>query len=457
MKRSHEIDMTNGPIFGKILMFSLPLMLTGILQLLFNAADMIVVGKFAGSLALAAVGSTGSLINLLVNVFIGISTGANVLAARYFGSHDRENMQKCVHTSILLSGILGIIVCFIGLVLSEPLLRLMNTDPEVLPLSALYLRIYFLGIPATVVYNFGAAILRAIGDTDRPLRFLFVSGGVNVVLNLITVIPLKMSVAGVAIATAVSQYVAAFLVLYCLMHSEGSYRLYLRELKFHKQMLTQILQIGIPAGLQGTIFSISNVTIQSTINSFGSASMAGNSAASNIDGFIYVAMNSVYHAALCFTSQNIGAKRYDRLNRIMYSCIFCVLIVGIPLSLLAIAFTPQLLSLYISNADSNIEAVMAAGIIRMRYVCLPYFLCGLMDVGCGLLRGLGKAWTPLIISTLGACVLRVVWVALIFPLNPTLEMLFLSYPISWAATMVAHFTAVFFSRRKLARQIHRTI
>ena len=457
MKRSHEIDMTNGPIFGKILMFSLPLMLTGILQLLFNAADMIVVGKFAGSLALAAVGSTGPLINLLVNVFIGISTGANVLAARYFGSHDRENMHKCVHTSILLSCLLGVIVCFIGLLLSEPLLRLMNTDPEVLPLSALYLRIYFLGIPATVVYNFGAAILRAIGDTDRPLRFLFVSGAVNVVLNLITVIPLKMSVAGVAIATAVSQYVAAFLVLYCLMHSEGSYRLNLRELKFHKDALTQVLQIGIPAGLQGTIFSISNVTIQSTINAFGSSVMAGNSAASNIDGFIYVAMNSVYHAALCFTSQNVGAKRFDRLNRITLSCLFCVLIVGIPLSLLATVFAPQLLSLYISAADSSVQAVLDAGVVRMNYVCLPYVLCGLMDVGCGILRGHGKAWTPLIISTLGACVLRVIWVALIFPLNPTLEMLFVSYPISWAATMIAHFIAVFFTRRKLTRHQYQKI
>lgn len=453
MKRSHEIDMTNGPIFSKILLFSLPLMLTGILQLLFNAADMIVVGKFSGSLALAAVGSTGSLINLLVNVFIGISTGANVLAARFYGSRNESEMRKCVHTSLALSGVLGVFVGIMGSFLSTPMLRLMNTDPDVLPLSSLYLRIYFLGVPATVVYNFGAAILRAIGDTDRPLRFLFVSGMVNVVLNLVTVILFHMSVAGVAIATAVSQYVAAILVILCLMSSDGVYKLELKQLRFHKDMILQILKIGIPAGLQSSIFSISNVIIQSTINSFGSAVMAGNSAASNIEGFIYTAMNSVYHAALCFTSQNIGAKKYDRLNRITFSCVICVILIGISLSALAFTFAPQLLSLYISNTDASLDAVLAAGITRMTYVCIPYFLCGLMDVGSGLLRGLGKAWTPLIISTLGACVLRIVWIVTIFQLNPVLDMLFISYPISWGVTLLTHFTAIFITRKKMTYEL----
>lgn len=453
MKRSHEIDMTNGSIFTKILAFSVPLMLTGILQLLFNAADVIVVGKFAGSVALAAVGSTGSLINLLVNVFIGISTGANVLAARFFGSQDQQRMHRCVHTAILLSMILGLFIGVVGAFLSGELLKLMNTDPEVLPLSTLYLRIYFIGIPATVVYNFGAAILRAIGDTDRPLRFLFVSGVINVVLNLVTVIYLNMSVAGVAIATAVSQYVSATLVLLCLCHSEGSYRVQLKKLRLHKDMVGQILAIGLPAGLQSTIFSISNVLIQSTINSFGYAVMAGSSASASVEGFVYVAMNSVYHAALCFTSQNIGAKKYDRLNRVIASCFGTVLVIGVPLSLLAYRFGPQLLSLYIADSDADREAVIAAGMNRMAFVCAPYFLCGLMEVFCGLLRGLGKAWTPLVISALGSCVLRIVWIFTIFRANPTLDMLFISYPISWALTATTHCIVLFFTKRKLTKQL----
>lgn len=453
MKRSHEIDMTNGPIFTKILAFSVPLMLTGILQLLFNAADVIVVGKFAGSVALAAVGSTGSLINLLVNVFIGISTGANVLTARFFGSQDQQRMHRCVHTAILLSMILGLFIGVVGAFLSGELLKLMNTDPEVLPLSTLYLRIYFIGIPATVVYNFGAAILRAIGDTDRPLRFLFVSGVINVVLNLITVIYLNMSVAGVAIATAVSQYVSATLVLLCLCHSEGAYRVQLKKLRLHKDMVGQIFAIGLPAGLQSTIFSISNVLIQSTINSFGYAVMAGSSASASVEGFVYVAMNSVYHAALCFTSQNIGAKKYDRLNRVIASCFGTVLVIGVPLSLLAYRFGPQLLSLYIAASDADREAVIAAGMNRMAFVCAPYFLCGLMEVFCGLLRGLGKAWTPLVISALGSCVLRIVWIFTIFRANPTLDMLFISYPISWALTATTHCIVLFLTKRKLTKQL----
>lgn len=448
MKRSHEIDMTHGPVFTKILMFSLPLMLTSVLQLAFNAADIIVVGKFAGSLALAAVGSTGSLINLLVNVFIGISTGANVLAARYFGSKDEKQMSRCVHSAMALSGILGIFVGIWGLLLSGPMLKLMNVDPDVLPLSTLYLKIYFIGIPATVVYNFGAAILRAIGDTDRPLRFLMISGVINLVLNLITVVGLHMSVAGVAIATAVSQYVSAILVVLCLLKSEGSYQLMVKKLRFHKDMVLQILQIGVPAGLQGTIFSISNVTIQSSINSFGYTVMAGSSAASNLEGFIYAAMNAFYHATLCFTSQNMGARKYDRLNRILFCCISSVTCVGVFLSALFFLFGPQLLSLYVPATDSQRDAVISAGILRMSYITVPYFVCGLMEVATGALRGIGKAWTPLIISTLGSCVFRVLWVATVFRLNPTLDVLFLVYPISWVITLAAHLTALFFARRK---------
>ena len=353
MAKSYEIDMTEGPILKKVITFALPLMFSGILQLLFNAADIIVVGKFAGSLALAAVGSTTSLISLLVNIFIGISTGANVLAANYFGSKNTKDLSRCVHTAIALSGVLGVFVCILGIALSTPMLYMMNTDPDVLPLSALYLKIYFLGIPATVIYNFSAAILRAIGDTDRPLRYLLISGIVNVVLNLITVIGLHMSVAGVAIATAASQYVAALLVLLCLMRSEGAYQLIPKKLHFHPDMLGLILKLGIPAGLQSSLFSVANVMIQSSVNSFGAAVMAGNSAAANLEGFVYTAMNSLYHATLCFVGQNMGAKRFDRLKKVLLTCMFLVTVVGAILATSVYLFGPQLLSLYISNNDPH--------------------------------------------------------------------------------------------------------
>lgn len=453
LKRSHEIDMTNGPIFSKIILFSFPLMLTGILQLFFNAADVVVVGKFAGSLALAAVGSTGSLVNLLVNVFIGISTGVNVLAARLYGSRSAKDMSRCVHNSILLSGILGIFVGIWGFFLSTPMLRIMNTAPEVLPLASLYLKIYFLGVPATVVYNFGAAILRAIGDTDRPLRFLLLSGIVNVVLNLITVVGFHMSVAGVAIATAASQYVAAILVILCLMKSQGIYRLQLRKLRMDKEMLIWTLQIGVPAGLQSTLFSLANVTIQSAINSFGHVVMAGNSAAGSVDGFIYVAMNAFYHASLSFTSQNVGAKKYERLNRVLFSCVASVIATGLTVSSLVYCFGPKLLSLYVASDDPERDVVIAAGMVRLTYVGLPYFLCGLMEVATGALRGIGKSWTPLIISTLGACVFRIFWVSVVFNAFPTLEVLYYSYPISWFITPTAHFIALYLARKKMNKSL----
>ena len=436
MKRSHEIDMTTGPIFSKILMFVLPLMASGILQLLFNAADVIVVGKFAGSLALAAVGSNGALINLFVNVFIGISTGANVLVARFYGSHEYNDLNRCVHCSIAISGVLGIIVAILGFTLSTPMLKLMNADPQVLPLASLYLKIYFLGIPATLVYNFGAAILRAVGDTERPLRFLIIAGVINVVLNLIFVIVFHMSVAGVGIATAVSQYVSAFLVVRCLVHSDGVYQLRIKDVRFYKDMLLRIIQIGIPAGLQSSIFSLSNVLIQSSINSFGYITMAANSAAGNLDGFIYISINSVHHAALSFTSQNYGARQYARIKRIFLLCSVTVFSIGFIMGSVFNLFASQLLSLYISSSDPDQTAIIATGIIRLRVVGMSYCLCGLMDTFTGFLRGLGKSWSPLIISAFGACVFRVVWIFTVFAVYRSLDILYLSYPISWTITPI---------------------
>lgn len=448
MKRSHEIDMTTGPIFSKILMFVLPLMASGILQLLFNAADVIVVGKYAGSLALAAVGSNGPLINLFVNVFIGISTGANVLVARFYGSHDYSDLSRCVHCSIAISGILGIAVAILGFTLSAPMLQLMNTDPQVLPLASLYLKIYFLGIPATLVYNFGAAILRAVGDTERPLRFLMIAGVINVILNLILVIVFHMDVAGVGIATAVSQYVSAFMVVRCLMHSDGVYQLRIKDIRFYKDMILRIIQIGFPAGLQSSIFSLSNVLIQSSINSFGYITMAANSAAGNIDGFIYIAVNSVHHAGLSFTSQNYGACQYKRIKRIFFLCSATVFSIGLIMGSLFNLFASQLLSLYVSSTDPNHDALIATGILRLRIVGMSYCLCGLMDTFTGLLRGLGKSWTPLIISTLGACVFRVVWIYTIFAAFPSLNILYLSYPISWIITPIVQIIVLIYTYKR---------
>lgn len=449
MTKKYEMDMTEGPILKKLIVFALPLMFSNILQLLFNAADIIIVGKFAGSLSLAAVGSTSSLVNLLVNFFIGISIGTNVLVAKYFGSKQHSDLSNCVHTSVALSAILGVVIGLIGLFLSTPLLKMMNTDAQVLPLASLYLKIYFLGVPANVVYNFAAAILRAIGDTDRPLKFLTISGVVNVVLNLITVVGLHMNVAGVAIATAISQYVAATLVVLCLMHAEGAYRLALGKLRLHKDTLTNILRLGFPAGLQSTLFSVSNVIVQSSVNSFGAVVMAGNSAASNLEGFVHTACVSLYHSSLSFTSQNVGAKRYDRLNKIIASSAMLVVVLAATLGMLVYMLKSPLLSLYVSKADPNRDGVLASATLRLGYVCTFYALCGLMDVGCGTLRGLGKPWAPMIISTLGACGFRILWVTTVFRAFHSLPVLYIGYPISWILTAFAHFTAYFIARKKI--------
>lgn len=325
MKKSYEIDMTSGPLLGKILLFSIPLMLSGILQLLFNAADIIVVGRFAGSGALAAVGSTSSLINLLINVFVGLSVGVNVLVARYYGARNDRAVSETVHTAVATSIVSGLILVVLGILLANPLLRLMGTPEDVLGQSVLYMRIYFLGMPVLMVYNFGAAILRAIGDTRRPLYFLLASGVVNVCLNLFFVVALGMGVDGVAWATVISEHISAFLVLKSLMGAPGALKLDLRQLRIHTRKLKRIVKIGLPAGMQGAIFSISNVLIQSSVNSFGSIAMAGNTASSNIEGFVYTAMNAVYQTNLSFTSQNLGGRKYSRINKIMYICLGVVL------------------------------------------------------------------------------------------------------------------------------------
>ena len=447
MKKSYEIDMCDGPLLSKILLFSVPLMMSGILQLLFNAADIIVVGRFAGSSALAAVGSTSSLINLLINVFVGLSVGVNVLVAKYYGGQREKDMSETVHTAVLTSLLSGLFLVLLGGIAARPLLHLMGTPDDVLDQAVLYMRIYFLGMPVLMVYNFGAAILRAIGDTRRPLYFLFMAGVVNVALNLFFVIGLGMGVDGVGWATVISEHVSALLVLKSLMEAPGALKLNLKELRIHPKKLKRIVKIGLPAGMQGAIFSISNVLIQSSVNSFGSIAMAGNTASANIEGFVYTAMNAVYQTNLSFTSQNLGGRKYSRINRIMYICLAVVTVVGITLGITAVLAGDLLLGIYSSDAQ-----VLRYGMLRLEIICGTYFLCGIMDCMVGSLRGLGYSVIPMFVSLTGACGFRVLWVFTVFAAYRSLDVLYLSYPVSWAITAIAHMITFRKIRRKIPRQ-----
>ncbi len=429
---------------SKLIVFAFPLMLSGILQLLFNAADIIVVGRFAGSESLAAVGSTSSLINLLTNVFIGLSVGANVLVARYYGSQSRRDLEETVHTSMVIAVAGGAVLVVIGLSLAAPLLEMMGTPEDVLPLSVLYMRIFFVGMPATLLYNFGSAVLRAVGDTRRPLYFLLAAGIINVILNLIFVIAFSMGVAGVALATVASQCISACLIVRCLMKSEAEYRLSPKKLRLVRDKMRSIVRIGLPAGLQGAIFSISNVLIQSSVNSFGSVAMAGNTAAANIEGFVYTGMNSVYQTALSFGSQNFGAKNYKRMARIQVYCLGLVTVIGVVMGTGAVLFGRQLLGIYSSD-----QTVIQYGVKRLTIICTPYFVCGMMDVMVGGLRGMGCSVLPMIVSLTGACALRVVWIYTVFALNRTLEILYISYPVSWAITFLAHVATYLIVRKRM--------
>ena len=446
MKKSYEMDMCSGPLLGKILLFSVPLMLSGILQLLFNAADIIVVGRFAGNSALAAVGSTSALINLLINIFVGLSVGVNVLVARYYGGQKAQDVSETVHTAITTSLISGVILVVLGFVAAGPLLLLMGTPDEVLGQSVLYMRIYFVGMPALMVYNFGAAILRAIGDTRRPLYFLFAAGVVNVILNLFFVVGLGMGVDGVGWATVISEHISAFLVLKSLMDAPGSLKLSLRQLKIHKKKLKRIVKIGLPAGMQGAVFSISNVLIQSSVNSFGAIAMAGNTASANIEGFVYTAMNAVYQTNLSFTSQNLGGEKYSRINKIMYICLGVVTAVGMALGMSAVLGGNLLLGIYSSDAE-----VLGYGMLRLKIICGTYFLCGVMDCMVGSLRGMGYSVIPMFVSLTGACGFRVLWIFTVFALNRSLDVLYLSYPVSWIITAAAHLVTFWWIRRKFPK------
>ncbi len=445
-KTKYDMDMCSGSIMKKILLFAVPLMFSSILQLLFNAADIVVVGRFAGDNSLAAVGSTSSLINLLVNLFVGLSIGANVLVAHYYGAKEHEDLNKAIHTIITISVISGLFMTVIGVVFARQFLVWMDTPDKVIDLATTYLKIYFAGMVANMIYNFGAAILRAVGDTKRPLYYLVIAGVINVILNLIFVIKFEMDVAGVAMATEISQCISAFLIIRCLIKETGPIHLDLRSLGIDKGNLIKILQIGLPAGFQGILFSLSNVVIQSSVNSFGEIVVAGNSAAANIEGFVYVAMNAFHQAAISFTSQNIGAGKYNRINKILYASQLYVFMIGFSLSMLVIVLGEPLIGLYTKN-----PTVIDAGLVRLKYIVIPYFICGMMDVMVGALRGLGYGIMPMIVSLIGACGLRLIWIATVFKLPQfhSIEMLYITYPVSWFLTFMAHVVCFIVVRRKL--------
>ena len=438
----YEIDMCNGSIMDKLVSFALPLMLSGILQLMFNAVDIIVVGRFSGSEALAAVGSTTALINVFTNLFIGISLGANVLAARFFAAGRREEMSETVHTSITLALISGIFMAFVGLIFSKGALKLMGTPEDVIGLSTLYMRIYFMGMPFFMLYNYGAAILRAVGDTKRPLYFLIIAGVINAGLNMVLVIVFGLGVAGVGIATVFSQMVSCVLVLTCLCRAEGSYKLSFSKLSIKGYYLKQIFQVGIPAGIQSTVINFSNALLQSSVNSFGSTAMAGYTAANNILGFLYVSINSVTQACMSFTSQNFGVGKYKRMDRVLMDCMILSVGAALVLGCGAYFFGAEILQVYTEEAD-----VIQCGVEILSITTVPYFLCGIMDLFPGALRGMGYSAVPMVLSIIGTVGMRVLWIFVFFPQHRSLYFLFISYPASWIATIVMQVVCYYFVRK----------
>jgi len=448
--KKHSANMLQGPVLWGVIRYTIPIILTSVLQLLFNAADLVVVGRFCGSISVAAVGATGSITNLIVNLFIGLSVGAGVTVAHAIGSREDNAVHRAVHTALPVALISGAVLTCVGVALSGTFLRLMGTPENVLPLSTVYMQIYFGGITFNMVYNFTASILRAAGDTKSPLIFLSIAGVVNVALNVVFVTVFHMNVAGVALATTVSQGISAVLVVIALMRRTDASRLYLKKMRFYRTELLKLVRIGLPAGIQGSLFSISNVLIQSSVNSFGDVFMSGNAAAGNIEGFVYVIMNSFHQTAVNFIGQNVGAQQYDRVKKTLGCCLGCVCVAGLAAGILGYGFGPQLLSIYITDSAEAISY----GVLRLSFVCLPYFLCGLMDVSTGALRGMGASLEPMIISVLGVCGLRIGWISTIFqiPAFHTPQCLFLSYPVSWVITFAAQMVAF---RRVYRRHLQR--
>lgn len=431
-KKSYENDFSQGPIFSQIVKFFIPIMLSNMLQIMYNAADQAVVGRFVGSDALGAVGSTSALINLIVCVVMGITIGTSTVVARHFGASNNEAVSRAVHTSIVLAVISGTFIGVVGFVFSRPMLVLMGTQPDVLNDAVLYMKITFAGLPIVAIYNFGSAILRAVGDTRRPMNYLIIAGLINVALNFVFVAGFGMSVDGVALATVISQTFSGFLTIRCLINSDASYKLCIKKLRIHKSECVQIIRIGIPASLQSFMFSVSNTIIQTGVNSISKAAVSGCAAATTVENFVYQAQNSLYHASLTFAGQNYGAKKYDRIRKSIIYCLVIVTVVALALGILVTVFNDELIGIFI---DDNPEAVGYAK-IKMQMIALPYFICGWMEVFCGGMRGMNRAVPPLVSTVFGVCVLRIGWIYTVFRKYHTAEMLFLSYPFSWLLTAV---------------------
>ena len=446
-KNKFEIDMCNGPIMSKLISFSVPLILSGMLQLMFNAVDIIVVGQFSGSTSLAAVGSTTALINVFVNLFMGISLGANVVSARCYAMGRREEMSKTVHTAITIALVSGIIMAVIGVIFAKGALLLMGTPENVINLSTLYMRIYFLGMPFFMLYNYGAAILRAVGDTKRPLIFLVISGCINAGINMLLVIVFDMGVAGVAIGTVISQFVSCALVINCLYSTKSSYQLRFSKLKIERDYMIQIFQVGVPAGIQSTVINFSNALLQSSVNSFGSVAMAGYTAANNVLGFLYVSVNSITQACMSFTSQNYAVGKHKRMDRVLIDCMVLSISVALILGGGAYLFGTYILNIYTSDAD-----VIKCGLEILSITTVPYFFCGIMDLFPGALRGMGYSTIPMILSIIGTVGIRILWIFVFFPMHRSLYFLFISYPGSWIATIVMQVICYMLVRKKIASQ-----
>lgn len=459
--RKNNIDMLKGPLSKNILLYALPVVLTGALQMIYNAADMIVVARWAGGTALAAVGSNTPLINLITNFFIGLSVGANIIVGRCYGAKAKEDLHKTVHTAMAASIICGLVALIIGVLVARKALILMSAPPEVLDLATLYLRIYFLGMPATTVYNFGAAILRAAGDSKRPLYILTISGIINIVLNIILVVGFNLSVMGVAIATVISMLYSAVMVVYYLVKTDDIYKYEIKKTKIHLKSLKEMLMLGFPASIQSCTFSFSNIIIQSTVNTFGAAAISGSSAATTIEGLVLIAMDGFYHACLAFTAQNYGAKNFGRIRKVYKRCILFSVTAGILLGVLSVVFSEQLLSLFTSSSSTDVSVLPADiikyGKIKINILGSSYVLCGLMNVTVGALRGMGISWTPMMVSISGVCGIRLIWVfAIMGYIGGTFESLMWSYPVSWFITFVAHFICLMIYRRKKENAENRT-
>lgn len=445
--RNREMDMCNGPLFKKILIFSLPIMAMNMLQLLFNAVGMVVVGRFSGSEALGAVGATGSLINLIVTLFMGLSVGTSVIVAQDYGAGQADAVSQSTHTSIAVSIIGGLIVAVTGTLACEPLLTIMGTPQDIIDLSVLYMKIYFIGMPATMVYNFAAAILRSVGDSRRPMYYLVTAGVVNVILSLFFVVYLHMGVAGVAWAAAISQYISVLLIILCLLRCDGAIKLIPRKLlQIDRQKLWCIMKIGLPAGFQGLLFSISNVLIQSAVNSFGSTMVAASSAAGNVESFVAMAVMAYYNAAIAFTGQNMGAKKYERIDTIAKVCTVLIFVTWALVGGVTWIFSRPLLGLYTTNPD-----VIELGMLRLGVMMVAYFTCGIMNVYPGLTRGMGYSVLPMLCTLVGACLMRIVWLVTIFVWYPTEVMLFACYPVTWALAGLGQVASFFYARKQIRK------